>query len=97
VPFVGTGRRLDGKPASSSSGPPAASAAAAAAAARAAAAAGAGSSSGGGSSGTAVTGGSKPGTFVSTGNRLADKLALDKVRQRGSVLQVHRCGLDMLC
>jgi ubiquitin fusion degradation protein 1 len=81
VPFVGAGRRLDGKPASSSSGPPAASAAAAAAA-RAAAAAGAGSSSGGG--GTAVTG-SKPGTFVSTGNRLADKLAMDKVRLVGGV------------
>ncbi|WIA37035.1 hypothetical protein OEZ86_014018 [Tetradesmus obliquus] len=83
VPFVGTGRRLDGKPASSSSGPPAASAAAAAAAARAAAAAGAGSSSGSGGGGSAVTGGAKPGTFVSLGNRLADKLALDKLKAQG--------------
>jgi hypothetical protein len=71
---------LDGKPASSSSGPPAASAAAVAAAARAAAAAGSSSSGGGG---TAVTG-SKPGTFVSTGNRLADKLAMDKVGRVGN-------------
>ena len=67
VPFVGSGRRLDGKAVTASPTPPpaAASAAAAAAAARAA---GPGPSS---SSGTSK----KAGTFVSTGNRLLDKLA----------------------
>lgn len=93
VPFVGAGRRLDGKPASSSSTPPAASAAAAAAAARAAAAAGSSSAAGGSGKSNAVTGGSKPGTFVSTGNRLADKLALDKVRRVGRNSQLpHAFG-----
>jgi len=67
VPFVGSGRRLDGKTVAASPTPPpaAASAAAAAAAARAA---GPGPSSSSGTSG-------KAGTFVSTGNRLLDKLA----------------------
>lgn len=75
MPFVGSGRRLDGKAsASSSGGGTPTSAAAAAAAARAAAGGGSAAASG------AAVGGSKPGTFVSTGNRLADKLAMDKVR-----------------
>jgi len=79
IAFQGSGRRLDGKAGSSSSSSPAAasgagpsSAAAAAAAARAGRAAGAGGN-------TAAVGGSKPGTFVSTGNRLLDKLEMDKV------------------
>jgi ubiquitin fusion degradation protein 1 len=81
VAFAGSGRRLDGKPASngtasSSNGAGSSSAAAAAAAARASAAAGSTSSGS-----TAVTGSSKPGTFVSTGNRLLDKLQMDKVSQ----------------
>jgi hypothetical protein len=80
VPFVGSGRRLDGKAGSSSSpGAGGLSAAAAAAAARAAAAAGAGSSGGSGGGGGGAVGGAKPGTFVSTGNRLLDKLEMDKV------------------
>jgi ubiquitin fusion degradation protein 1 len=73
VPFVGSGRRLDGRPAPSSSSP-AASAAAAAAAARAGT--GAAGSSGGATRGASTSSGtsSKAGTFVSTGNRLLDKL-----------------------
>jgi hypothetical protein len=79
---VGSGRRLDGKAGSSSSpaaaaangAGPSSSAAAAAAARRAAA-----SSSGGSGGGTGSVGGPKPGTFVSTGNRLLDKLEMDKV------------------
>jgi ubiquitin fusion degradation protein 1 len=76
VPFVGSGRRLDGRPAASSSAP-AASAAAAAAAARA----GAAGSSGGGARGASSSSGtsSKAGTFVSTGNRLLDKLQVRPV------------------
>jgi hypothetical protein len=92
VAFVGQGRRLDGKAASS--GPaPAGNPAAAAAAARAAAAAKAGGGASGsgrpGSSGGDGGGGgggaprSKAGTFVSTGNRLLDKLQREKVRSGG--------------
>lgn len=98
VPFVGSGRRLDGRPSATggSSNTPT-SAAAAAAAARAAAA---GGQSGAGSSnsssdGSKAVGGSKPGTFVSTGNRLADKLAMDKVGCNGiteSHAQLHFLG-----
>lgn len=68
VPFVGSGRRLDGKASSSSSSPAAAGPSSAAAAAAAARAGGGG-----------AVGGAKPGTFVSTGNRLLDKLEMDKV------------------
>ena len=82
VPFVGSGKRLDGKPSSSSSSPAAAAdrrAAMAAAAAARAGGGGAGSSSGGGGGSSSAVGGAKPGTFVSTGNRLLDKLEMDKV------------------
>lgn len=74
IAFQGSGRRLDGKASSSSSSPAAASGAGPSSAAAAAArrAAGAGGNS-------AAVGGSKPGTFVSTGNRLLDKLEMDKV------------------
>lgn len=80
VPFVGCGRRLDGKSFTRSSEghmPTSATAAATAAAGRAAA--GANKPAGSSSGGSSAVGGSKPGTFVSTGNRLADKLAMDKV------------------
>lgn len=86
VAFVGQGKRLDGKPASSLP-VPAAGAAAAAAAARMAAA-GSGPSSIGsrpGSSGGDGSGAprSKAGTFVSTGNRLLDKLEREKMQRQG--------------
>lgn len=92
---AGQGRRLDGKPATSSPTPPA-YAAAAAAAARMAAAAGASTSGSGGGSGSrpGSSGGegvprSKAGTFVSTGNRLLDKLQREKV---GKEKLLGRCG-----
>jgi hypothetical protein len=90
VPFVGSGRRLDGKAGSSSPAAAAAAggagssgSAAAAAARRAAAGSSSGGSGGGGGSGS--VGGPKPGTFVSTGNRLLDKLEMDKVGVWGCV------------
>ncbi|KAI8473018.1 MAG: ubiquitin fusion degradation protein UFD1-domain-containing protein [Monoraphidium minutum] len=90
--FVGRGNRLDGKPAVG--GPaPAAGSAAAAAAARAGGASTSGGGGGGGGAGGSRPGSSggdggggprsKAGTFVSTGNRLLDKLERERLQKQG--------------
>lgn len=80
TPFVGSGRRLDGKPGAPTTAPLPASSSTSTAPKPAVAAAA--SSSGGGSAASGTS--SKAGTFVSTGNRLLDKLQRDKMQAGGA-------------